>query len=164
MRNKDNSGFTLPELMLVIAVIGLLTSQAVPPISKGWESLIFGRLGNSLLAVTESVRQKAITSEQEAIIEFAGQQWCARFTNAPPGSCGLARGALPDNYHFNPMSGNAPSFLYSAGRGFSQFNSGTVRVTKRTRQKNPTSLYLVNSSLGRLRTCADLPLYGIPAC
>lgn len=164
LRRSKERGFTLPELMLVIAVIGLLTSQAVPPMSRGWDGLMAGRLANSLLTVTESVRQQAITAEQDAVIEFAEQHWCGRFADAEPGTCNLAAGKLPDNYHFEPISESYPSFLYSAGRGFSQFHSGTVRIVKRTNGKNTRALYLINSSLGRLRTCADERLFGIPQC
>lgn len=157
-------GFTLPELMVVVTVVGLLSGQALPSISQGLDSLMLGRVGNSLLAVTESVRQQAITQEQDAVIEFFEHHWCARFTDAEPGSCGLASGKLPNNYRFEAISGNIPSFLFSAGRGFSQFNSGTLRVVKRSQQGNPRAIYLVNSSLGRVRICANKAFFGIPLC
>lgn len=157
-------GFTVPELMVVVGIVALLASQAVPAVAKSWEGVMYSRIANSLLVLINGVRQQAITNEQDTLIEFTESTWCARFAEAEAGSCGLGFGELPANFKFYPTSYHLPSFFYSAGRGFSPLSSGSMRLGNANSHSSRSFLNIYNSSVGRVRVCGTVPYTGIPTC
>ena len=157
-------GFTLPELAVVGMLVALLSMQALPAIAKGWEGLMYARMGNTILMVINSVRQHAITSERDTLIEFQGKRWCARFADADADSCGLGSDELPSNFRFFPRVTNKAQFLFTAGRGFSPLSSLTLPVGNYNTHAAQAALYIVNSSVGRVRICTTITTIDVPKC
>lgn len=157
-------GFTLPEVTVVVMLIALLSSHALPAIAKGWESVMYARIGNTLLLVINGVRQHAITNEQDTLIEFKGNRWCARLADADEHSCDLGVGHLPGSFKFYPVTGSRGEFLYTAGRGFSPLSSASIKVGNYNTHAAKAMLSIVNSSVGRVRICTTVRMADLPAC
>ena len=68
--NRRNGGFTLVEMMIVLAVLGLAAALALPYLAKGTERAALGGAAQELRAALNGARSAAIAADREVI--FSG--------------------------------------------------------------------------------------------
>ncbi len=74
-KNTDNKGFTILELMVTVAIAGILVSVAMPSFT---ESIIGNRLttyNNELVGALNLARSEAIKRNQQVVVEKTGASW-----------------------------------------------------------------------------------------
>jgi type IV fimbrial biogenesis protein FimT len=75
LQNIDNQGFTILELMVTVAIAGILVSVAMPSFT---ESIIGNRLttyNNELVGALNLARSEAIKRNQQVIVARTGATW-----------------------------------------------------------------------------------------
>ncbi|RUO29906.1 hypothetical protein CWE12_08025 [Aliidiomarina sedimenti] len=154
-------GFSLLELMLVVSLLSLLGAVTVPQIQQSFNTLMLRRLHGILLMQISETREQAIAQQRTSHIHFENNQWCAWFEGDHKSDCALAKGTLRQGFTFRATQYNPRIFSFSAGRGFSSVNGGTLRL-RAGRQDQEISI--VVSALGRIRGCSSPAMSGIPAC
>lgn len=109
MRNKNQNGFTLIEMMIVVAVIGILAAVAYPSYT---ESVLKGKRAQGRAALMELMQQQErYMTQRSCYLQFTNTGGTA----AAAGSCGgVAAAAVP----FKTFSGEnqaQASYNLSAG-------------------------------------------------
>lgn len=109
-------GFTVPELLMVVALIGLIALAAIPAFGTFYRSWKVRSAADEMLAVTRSVRQMAISTRQDLTITFTpGQPGTYSYFHPIQGQTVTV--TLPGRITMttNPSGGYAPEFKINGG-------------------------------------------------
>ncbi len=84
-RARRDSGFTLPELLAVVAILAILASMAAPAYSSWVASARTSSAGTDLHTALSLARSEAIKRNAEVTLEPAGDGWQDGWQIAAPG-------------------------------------------------------------------------------
>ena len=166
------SGVTLIELMVIIAVIGVLSSLAVPSFIEQMQQQRVEGAAEGLVAAMQNAKAEAIKTNNDIKIVFTSSggictgstcsntsnahlDWCYGMTNKSTCNCTLSNScATGSEVQGTDYSNVSVTFNTSKSRNFDSMKgaatSGTIRFFSGTR-----SLGVTTSSLGRIRICKD---------
>jgi prepilin-type N-terminal cleavage/methylation domain-containing protein len=134
--------FTLPELVLVLAVVGVLVGMAVPRVSRVVDSLAVEAASNHLVVAHQRARIMAIARSQILILSIDSDRIAIYprggtsplWSEVGPAASGVALGGAPRQLSFSPEG-------LTLG-----LSNATLRLTR-----GSASRTIVISRLGRLR-------------
>ena len=135
-------GFSLVELMLVVAVAGLLFGIAIPRLSRALDHVEVGSAANHLVAAHQRARIMAVTRGQVLVLTIEA----ARFVIRPRGQAPLWSENGPAAARV-ALEGPARQFTFSPEGLTIGFSNATLRLTRGTASRT-----IVISRLGRVRT------------
>lgn len=168
MNKKRNTGVTLIETMIVIAIIGILAAMAVPSFNEQMKQQRVEGAAEELVAALQNAKAEAIKRNAFVGIAFSPatkdathSTWCYGMT--PPAAtaaatcdCTVANscltGSVVQSSDFNGITVNfnaAGSRVFNPLRGTG--TSGTIRFSA----GNNKTLGVTTSPLGRIRICKD---------
>ncbi len=168
-------GFTLIELIVVMIVLGILLSMAVPSFTGLMDSIRVKRAGDAVSAFLVNAKSEAIkrNTTVRAVVQVAnsGTTWCVGMTTASTCDCqtvnscqidGVDRTVSSTAYKKivlnEPDTGHA--FVFSALRG-----TVTGNETVELESDNAQKLNVVVGMTGRIRLCSpDGSAGGYPTC
>lgn len=78
---RRKTGFSLVELLIVIALIGILMGVALPPYLSWRANAQYRQAGNGLLAAVRTARSTAITTNRQIQVELSGTTYRTRNGN-----------------------------------------------------------------------------------
>jgi prepilin-type N-terminal cleavage/methylation domain-containing protein len=176
-------GFTLIEVMVAVAILGILVTLAAPSFNSFIDKYRVKRAADSISAFLVSAKSEAIKQNKtvRAVFQSAGSgvNWCVGMTSAascdctavnscqfnladgtPDGADRVLRGGnYPGIVLENPVDGAMFSFLPLRGT----VNSGNARV----RSANGLRVQVVVSGRGRIKLCSPSGagnVGGYPVC
>lgn len=126
---NNSSAFTLIEIMLVVAIMGLIMAMGMPPIMHAMKPDPIRKAAMDLRDVCANARARAILSGQGADVVFHPQE--KRFEISGGGSGGKASigegvsGELPDSVNFTLLEVNLRSYLQADTATVHFFANGT---------------------------------------
>lgn len=135
-------GFSLPELLLVLALVGILLGLAVPPLSRAMDRIEVQAAANHIAAAHSRARLLAITQSQVVILSVEPVALTIRrrgvltplWTEAGPGASGVSLSGSSHNFTFSPEG-------FSIG-----LSNATLRLSR-----GAASRAVIVSRLGRVR-------------
>lgn len=158
-------GFTLVELVVTLAVAGILATIAVPAFNGTIESLRARRATESMVAALYNAKSEAIKRNAFVRVVFttsnSGATWCYGLTKATTCDCTTANSCSLDdvervvsNTQFKgiaaTVSPNDSTFHFNPLRG--TVNAGNVQFTSDDQGFQSRA---VISGKGRITTCSD---------
>jgi type IV fimbrial biogenesis protein FimT len=168
-------GFTLIELVVVMVVMGILLTMAIPSFTGLMDSIRVKRAGDAVSAFLVNAKSEAIkrNTTVRAVVKSAGSgaTWCVGMTTASTCDCLTAGSCQIDSvdrivsstaYKKIVLNGpdNGHAFIFSALRGTVSGNE-TVELES----SNALKLDVVVGMTGRVRLCSpDGSTGGYPEC
>ncbi|MGZ8934442.1 MAG: GspH/FimT family pseudopilin [Methylobacter sp.] len=167
MKKLRNSGFTLLELMLVIAIIAILAALAVPSFSTTLAKQRTTGAAEAVLADLRWARAEAIKRNRNVRVTFTnGSAWHYTIHADPAGSntqlktvdgsdfpsITLATASFDNSVAYTTFESTRGTSLNSVGSLSS--NEGTVTITS-----NNFSVSVIVSPLGSARICGSMGGY-----
>jgi prepilin-type N-terminal cleavage/methylation domain-containing protein len=134
--------FTLPELVLVLAVLGILTGLVVPRLAAVIDRIEVEGTANQLIAAHRRARLMATARGQVMLLSIDSAQ-LAISARGDSASLWTDLGPLAAGVE---LEGAARQFMFSPGGTTLGFSNATLRLTR-----GSTSRTLVISRLGRIR-------------
>lgn len=81
VKPTQTTGFTLIELVIVIAVVAIMAAAGLPPLLQWRESLRYKEVSKGLVAALRTARSTAITTNRQVELEFVGNTYRTRTGN-----------------------------------------------------------------------------------
>jgi prepilin-type N-terminal cleavage/methylation domain-containing protein len=134
--------FTLPELMLVLAVLGILTSLALPKLSEAIDRIEVEGAANRLITAHRRARMMALARGQIVILSIDSTQ----LTISSQGGTQPLWSDLGPAASGVQLAGPARQFTFSPGGITLGFSNATLPLTR-----GATMRTVVISRLGRIR-------------
>ncbi len=106
MRFAKQKGFTLVELMIALAILGILVGVAVPSMQNFFERSRIASAANTLYNDLKYVRSEAIKRDANIYIKFTpGNDWCYAYSDTTGCNCaetdaGAGDYCRADNIHY----------------------------------------------------------------
>jgi type II secretion system protein H len=148
-RTGCSRGFTLTELLIVLAIVGVLSAMAVPMLSQWWHDLEYRAAARRVVSIMREARSRAIATNREHRVEYEpanrryrmmqgnrpieSKEWSEVVYDWEPLSPGVQLAASVDAIHIN-TNGTA--------------NGGTIMIQDAT---STTRYKVVVASTGRIR-------------
>lgn len=173
---KGQSGFTLIELMVVLAVLGVLTALALPSYSEIVERRKLNAAGENLFADLMYAKTEAIKRNLPIRLTFTGTgtTWCYGIAvnaacdctdNVP--ACEIESGVqkIVNQSDYEVVSVDAgDSTLANDFISFTPLRGFVNQKSLQFSVGSGAELRVVVSSLGRIRLCSDTTTFGHPTC
>jgi type II secretion system protein H len=134
--------FTLPELMLVLALVGILTGLALPQLSGAMDRIEVEGAANRLIAAHQRARIMAITRGQVVILSVDS----TRLTITSQGGTDSLWSDIGPASNAVELAGPARQFTFSPEGITLGLSNATLQLTR-----GSTTRTLVISRLGRVR-------------
>ncbi|WP_340121142.1 GspH/FimT family pseudopilin [Methylobacter svalbardensis] len=164
MNRQKHAGFTLLEVMIVVAIIGILAAMAAPSFSEQMKQQRMEGAAEGLVAALQNTKAEAIKSNASMGIFFTPittgtdlSTWCYGMATAAAtcdctvaGDC--ASGSVVQSSDFNGITVN---FNTSASRNFSPLRGTGTSGTVTFSAGNNKTLGVTTTTLGRIRICKD---------
>lgn len=158
---NNNKGFSLIELMVVIAIVGIITSMAVPAFSKMMERNRLKTAVQSLQDDLQFARVQAIKKSQDVIINrtqtsSAAGDWCYGLS-ASACVCTVTDTTDANYCEIKRVSGtgfSTVSMFSASGNSTFDFRRGTIGANGVTFNTTNYAARVVFSDTGRARICA----------
>ena len=148
---RNDSGFTLAEVMVVIAIIGICSAIAIPSFIGWLPKYRLNSATSDLLGAMQSARLRALKDNASVVIEFnPGADSYSVFLDNGAGG-GNSGNSIQDGAESTVMGGAMPAGVDLLGgdtlrfdaRGFPDPTNGTVNLRN---TKNDTTTITVNAT------------------
>ena len=134
--------FTLPELLLVLAVLGILTALALPRLSQAIDRIEVEGAANRLITAHRRARVMALARGQVVLLSIDSTQLTISqpaqteplWTDVGPAASGVQ------------LAGPARQFIFSPGGTTLGFSNATLQLSR-----GSTTRTVIISRLGRIR-------------
>lgn len=156
MMNK-NKGFSMIELLVVVAIVGIIASMAVPAFNNVLQRNRLKTVVQSLQDDLQHARTLAIKQSQNVIVSYtrtstAAGDWCYGLTTKAAGcTCTTA-----NDCEIKTISGtgfNTVSMFSATGNNTFNFRRGTIGADGVTFYTSGYAARVVFSDVGRVRIC-----------
>ncbi len=124
------AGFTLLELMVVIAILGILTAVAVPELKSQMEHAAVNNATVSLLAKLKQARSLAVADTRDVVVTFDTINQTFTYDDNNAGVCAMCSNTQIELSQYSPslaVTTNANLGITFKSRG-SVSNAGTVKL------------------------------------
>ena len=162
MNRQKNTGMTLIEVMVVVAIIGIVVAIAVPSFSTMLENQRIKGAAEAVLADLRWARAEAIKRNAPVRVTFTtGSSWSYTINGDPTGTNTLLKTVNGSDFPSTALqtarfAGRVAFTTFDPVRG-TNLNNGTATITS-----NNLSAGVKVSTLGRVRICGSMG--GYDAC
>ena len=131
IRNRMNQkGFTLVELMVVIAILGVLAAIAIPKFSESTDAANTAKIQADLRTIESAIMTATAASEPTITMEVINTKYLASEVTPPTGKCFMETSAdsvaVPTGgYAIETISG-AQRAVLGTGNTLDKFKKGTT--------------------------------------
>ncbi|MDD5461228.1 MAG: GspH/FimT family pseudopilin [Methylococcales bacterium] len=174
MKRQRDSGFTLLEVMIVIAIIGIIAAMAVPSYQDMIERNRLKQVAEALKLDLQFARTEAIKRSQNVLVTRtpgSAGAWCYGLSTKASCSCAQVTKTATDYCEIKRVSGidfNTTNMGAAVGNNSTfSFRRGTIGADSVTFSTNNYTARVVFSDVGRVRICTPSGSAGIsnyPAC
>lgn len=168
MKRRQNSGFTLIELMIVVAIIAILAVLAAPSFKDTLQTQRVEGAAEALMAALQNAKAEAIKTNTDMALVFMPADtdptihntWCYGMTKAGDATCVCTVDADASNDCANgsvvrstDYSGISVKFNTSNSRNFKPLRGTVTPGTITLNGGNNKSLGVSTLAIGRIRIC-----------
>lgn len=165
MNKKRNSGVTLAETMIVVAIIGILAAIAVPSYQDMIERNRLKQAAEALKSDLQFARTEAIKQSKDIIVSRTtgnAGAWCYGLSATTTScDCKQATAATTDDCEIKSISGAAygtTNMVSSSGNSTFSFRRGTIGANGVTFNSSNYEVRVIFSDSGRVRICTPTTL------
>ena len=165
MKNKQCLGFTLLELMIVVAIIGIIASIALPSYGKIEERNRLKQVVESFKSDLQLARTRAIKQNQNIhIARITGNAgaWCYGLATTTACTCN-AISTTCDVKRIQGTSFGSTNMISATGNSQFDFRRGTIGANGVSFTTANYTSRVVFSAVGRIRICTPSGTTGLPS-